>query len=101
MRVLLSTYGSRGDVQPLVALGLALQSMGVEPLVSAPADAEFVEVLEREGLPMAPAFMPVRQWIEQAKQSGLRLPELAAKMVPSQYESIAAAAESCDAIVVT
>jgi UDP:flavonoid glycosyltransferase YjiC (YdhE family) len=101
MRVLLSTYGSRGDVQPLVALGLALQSKGVEALVSAPADAEFVELVEREAVPLAPAFMPVRQWIEQAKQSGLRLPQLAAKMVPAQYEAIATAAEGCDAIVAT
>ena len=46
MRVLLSTYGSRGDVQPLAALGLALQALGVEALVSAPTDAEFVELLE-------------------------------------------------------
>jgi vancomycin aglycone glucosyltransferase len=101
MRVLLSTYGSRGDVQPLVALGLALQATGVEPLVSAPADAEFVGLLEREGLPLAPAFMPVRQWIEWAKQSGLRLPQLAAKMVPAQFDAIAAAAEGCDAIIAT
>jgi vancomycin aglycone glucosyltransferase len=101
MRVLLSTYGSRGDVQPLVALGLALQSIGVEPLVSAPADAEFVQLLEREGLPLAPAFMPVRQWIEQAKQSGLRLPQLASKLVPAQFDAIASAAEGCDAIVAT
>jgi len=101
MRVLLSTYESRGDVQPLVALGLAMESMGVEALVSAPTDAEFVELLGREGLPLAPAFMPVRQWIEQAKQSGLRLPQLAGKMVPAQYEAIATAAEGCDAIVAT
>jgi vancomycin aglycone glucosyltransferase len=101
VRVLLSTYGSRGDVQPLVALGLALQAIGVEPLISAPADAEFVEVLEREGLPLAPAFMPVRLWIAQAKQSGLRLPELAAKMVPAQFDALAAVAEGCDAIIAT
>lgn len=101
MRVLLSTYGSRGDVQPLVALGLALQAIGVETQISAPADAEFVDLLEREGVPLAPAFMPVRQWIEEAKQSGLRLPQLAAKMVPAQYEAIAKAAEGCDAIVAT
>ena len=63
MRVLLSTYGSRGDVQPLVGLGLALQALGVEALVSAPADAEFAELLHRADLPLAPAFMPVRQWI--------------------------------------
>jgi len=30
MRVLLSTIGSRGDVQPLVALGQALTSLGEE-----------------------------------------------------------------------
>jgi vancomycin aglycone glucosyltransferase len=101
MRVLLSTYGSRGDVQPLVALGQALQSVGAEPLISAPTDAEFVDLLEQEGLPLAPAFMPVRQWIEQAKQSGLRLPQLASTMVPAQFDAIAAVAEGCHAIVAT
>jgi vancomycin aglycone glucosyltransferase len=101
MRVLLSTYGSRGDVQPLVGLGLALQSIGAEALVSAPADPEFVELLHRVSLPLAPAFMPVREWIEWAKQSGLRLPQLAAKMIPAQFDAIVTAAESCDAIVAT
>lgn len=84
MRVLLSTYGSRGDVQPVVALGLALQAVGVEAVISAPTDAEFVELLEREGLLLAPAFMPVRQWIEQAKRSGLRLPQPSSKRSPQR-----------------
>jgi vancomycin aglycone glucosyltransferase len=30
MRVLLSTIGSRGDVQPLVALAVALRALGQE-----------------------------------------------------------------------
>lgn len=30
MRILLSTIGSRGDVQPLVAIALALQAQGQE-----------------------------------------------------------------------
>ena len=30
MRVLLSTIGSRGDVQPLIALALALRELGHE-----------------------------------------------------------------------
>jgi vancomycin aglycone glucosyltransferase len=101
MRVLLSTYGSRGDVQPLVALGLALQTIGAEVLICAPADAEFLELLDRVDLPLAPAFMPVRQWIKTAKQSGLSLPQLAARMVPAQFDAMAAAAEGCDAIVAT
>src|SRR5690349_10341155 len=47
MRVLLSTYGSRGDVQPMAGLGLALQKLGAEALISAPSDAEFVALLDR------------------------------------------------------
>lgn len=101
MRVLLSTYGSRGDVEPLAGLAVALQALGAEVLVSAPADAEFVELLDRAGVRMAPAFMPVREWIATARQSGLALPQLVAKLVPAQFEAIAAAAEGCDAIVAT
>ena len=101
MRVLLSTYGSRGDVQPLAGLGLALQALGAEARVSAPADAEFTALLDRAAVPLAPAFAPVRQWIEMAKQSGMGLPQLAAKIVPAQFDAIAAAAEGCDAIVAT
>lgn len=101
MRVLLSTYGSRGDVEPLAGLGVALQALGAEVMVSAPDDAEFVELLGRAGVPLAPAFMPVREWIATAKQSGPALPQLAARLVRGQLEALAAAAEGCDAIVAT
>ncbi len=101
MRVLLSTYGSRGDVQPLLGLALSLEAIGAEAVVCAPSDPEFVELLKQVGLPLAPAFMPVRQWIASAKQSGLRLPQLADTMVPAQFDAILAAAEGCDAIVAT
>jgi len=101
MRVLLSTYGSRGDVQPLVGLAIALQARGAEAPVCAPPDAEFAELLDRAGVPLVPAFSPVRQFIEMAKQSGEGLPQLAARMVPAQFDAITAAAEGCDAIVAT
>lgn len=101
MRVLLSTYGSRGDVQPLVGLARALQGLGAEAVVSAPADAEFVGLLDRAGVPLAPAFMGVRDWIAAAKETGEGLPQLAARIVPVQYDAIAAAAAGCDAIVAT
>ena len=32
MRVLLSTYGSRGDVEPMVGLAVRLRALGAEPL---------------------------------------------------------------------
>jgi vancomycin aglycone glucosyltransferase len=101
MRILLSTYGSRGDVQPLAALALALRRQGVEAVVSTPADAEFVALLDRFDIPMAPAFMPVREWIAWARASGLKIPGFAARMLPAQFEAIRAAAAGCDAIVAT
>lgn len=101
MRVLLSTYGSRGDVQPLVGLALALQALGAEALVSAPGDAEFTALMERAGVALAPAFMPVRAFVAEARQSGGGIPQFAARMAPAQFESIGAAAEGCDAIVAT
>ena len=42
MRVVLSTYGSRGDVEPLVGLAARLQALDVEVRVCAPPDEEFV-----------------------------------------------------------
>jgi vancomycin aglycone glucosyltransferase len=101
MQVLISTYGSRGDVQPMVGLVVALQALGADVRLCAPPDQEFRELLARAGVPLAPAFAPVRQWIEMAKQLRLGLPRLAAKMVPAQFDAIAAAAEGCDVIVAT
>jgi len=38
MRILLSTIGSRGDVQPLVALGLQLKELGQDVHMCVPPD---------------------------------------------------------------
>jgi vancomycin aglycone glucosyltransferase len=38
VRVLLSTTGSRGDVEPLLALAMQLRVLGVQALVCAPPD---------------------------------------------------------------
>ena len=101
MRVLLSTYGSRGDVEPMVGLAVQLQALGAEAVVSAPQDQEFVELLARAGVELAPAFMPVRQWIDDAKRSPADLPTFAARMIAAQYDAIGATAAGCDAIVAT
>jgi vancomycin aglycone glucosyltransferase len=101
MRVLLTTYGSRGDVQPLVGLAVALRARGVEAVVCAPPDAEFAELLARAGVTLAPAFSSIRQWIADARVSGEALPALAARLVAAQYRDFTAAAAGCDAIVAT
>jgi vancomycin aglycone glucosyltransferase len=101
MRVLLSTYGSRGDVEPLAGAALALQALGASAVVCAPGDQEFVDLLARAGVAFAPACMPIRQWIDEARRARLDLPALAAKLIPLQYDAIRAAAADCDAIVAT
>jgi vancomycin aglycone glucosyltransferase len=103
MRVLLSTYGSRGDVQPLVALAVQLRALGAEAVVSAPPDEEFVTLLADHGIALAPAFAPVRTWIAERMAEARRdLPTVAAEMVSLQHAAIEAAAhEGCDAIVAT
>jgi len=59
MRVVLSTCGSRGDVDPLVGLGVQLRALGAE--------------------------VPVRP--------------LVTELVAAQFDTVAAAAEGCDALV--
>ena len=103
MRILLSTFGSRGDVQPLVALAVQLQALGTETRVCVPPDDEFAELLDRAGVPLAPAFSSVRQWLQtnMSKRTPNGIAQLAADMMVAQFEAISAAAEGCDAILAT
>ena len=101
MRILLSTYGSRGDVEPMAALATALQALGAEAVVSAPADLEFLQLADRAGVELAPAFSPVREWIEAAKRAPKSIPEYGAIMIGAQHEAIMEAAAGCDAILAT
>ena len=64
MRVLLSTYDSRGGVEPLVALAVRLQELGAEALVCAPPDCG--ERLAEVGVPLVPAGAPVRALVHAA-----------------------------------
>jgi vancomycin aglycone glucosyltransferase len=103
MRILLSTFGSRGDVQPLLALAVALRTLGADPRVCAPPDAEFVKLFADAGVPLLPAFRSVRDWIAEMlpKRATLSLPQVAAQVMASQYEAIGNAAQGCDVMVAT
>ncbi len=69
--------------------------------VSAPGDQEFVDLLARAAVALAPAFMPVREWIEAARKQPADIPTYGARMIGRQYEAITAAAEGRDAIIAT
>ncbi|MER6358072.1 glycosyltransferase, partial [Streptomyces sp. NPDC001634] len=60
MRVLLSTYGSRGDVEPVVGLAVALRALGAEARVCAPPDEEFTQRLAGVGVPLVPVGRSAR-----------------------------------------
>ena len=47
MRVLLSTYGSGGDVETMLALAVQLRALGAEVRMYALPDEEFIELLTR------------------------------------------------------
>lgn len=102
MRVLLATWGSRGDVEPLAALAVELRKLGAEVRVCAPPDEEYVTLLARVGVPLIPLGPSVRSVV-----SGQRPPSaedafrLAAELVAARFETLPAAAEGCDALLAT
>ncbi len=103
MRVLLSTWGSRGDVEPVVALAVQLQARGAETKVCAPPD--FEDLLARVGVPMVPTGLSVRGAVHgtsgEKPVTPADAPRVAAAIVESQFEQVAPAAQDCDAVVAT
>ena len=99
VRVLLSTYGSRGDVEPLVALAVQLQVLGADVRMCTPPDEEFTELLAREGVPMVPFDRPWRSW--ERPPTGEERQQRVADFVAAQYDTVAAAAQGSDVILAT
>ncbi|MCQ8772947.1 glycosyltransferase [Streptomyces telluris] len=100
MRVLLSTYGSRGDVEPLVGLAVQLRALGAEVRVCAPPDEEFAERLAGAGVPVVPVGPSARE-LTAAAPPPSSLPRYAAELIATQFDVIPAAAEGCDVLVAT
>ncbi|MFE2599440.1 glycosyltransferase [Streptomyces sp. NPDC059396] len=103
MRVLLSTYGSRGDVEPLVGLAVRLRELGAGVRVCAPPDEDFAQRLAGVGVPLMPFGRSARALTTAAPSSSAAadLPRRAAELIASQFEAVTAAAEGCDALVAT
>jgi vancomycin aglycone glucosyltransferase len=105
MRVLLSTIGSRGDVQPLVALATELKTLGHEVRLCVPPD--FRDWIEGLGMPVTSIGPELRSTARPssapAGPAAPISPELRRQMiegtVAAQFETITAAAQGCDVIV--
>ncbi|GAA4933493.1 vancomycin aglycone glucosyltransferase [Nonomuraea thailandensis] len=103
MRVLLSTRGSRGDVEPMAALAVRLLDLGADARVCAPPDEEFAEVLARAGVPLVPVGRTARSMVTgPTRFKEQDMAQRAAEMVAATFDTIAAAAaEGADAVVAT
>jgi vancomycin aglycone glucosyltransferase len=102
MRLLLSTIGSRGDVQPLVALALQLRALGQEVRLCVPPD--FSAWIEGLGIPVTPIGPELRSTGKASPSAATpSTPEqrrqMMEGMVTTQFETITAAARGCDVIV--
>ncbi|SHG22140.1 glycosyltransferase [Streptoalloteichus hindustanus] len=100
MRVLLTTWGSRGDVEPLVGLAVALRELGAEARLCAPPDEDFATLLARVGVPLVPLGPTVRSVVANPKpptaEDAFRL---APELVAARFDTLTAAAEGCDALL--
>ena len=112
MKVLLSTIGTRGDVQPLLALALELRLLGHEPSLCVPPN--FEDWIQSFGLRCIPIGPDLRRFSAPAAsgQSGSstvragavalskeQKRQLAAGTVREQVRVLSEAAHGCDLIV--
>jgi vancomycin aglycone glucosyltransferase len=98
VRVLLATYGSRGDVVPMVGLAVRLQELGAEVRVCAPKTDECAELLARAGVAMVPTDLPM---LAVPRSSASDRSRRVTEMITGLFDTAAEAAAGCDALVVT
>ena len=103
MQVLLSSIGSRGDVQPIVALGLELQALGHRARLCVPPNfKEWVESYGLECIPIGPDLKKLTGGTVPGKPvlpSKEQLQQMADQSVRTQFQVIADTARDCDLIV--
>ncbi|WP_435240488.1 glycosyltransferase [Streptomyces cucumeris] len=100
MRVLLSTIGSRGEVQPVVALAVRLMAMGQEAVVCAPPDfREWAESLGVTYVSVGPELRGTARRSTTAVPSPEQRRQMIEGTVAAQFDAVGAAADGCDVIV--
>ncbi|OXM52885.1 glycosyl transferase [Amycolatopsis alba DSM 44262] len=85
-------------------MGLAreVRELGAEAVVCAPPDEEFATLLERAGVPSVPLGPTVHSVVAGPKPpTGEDALKLAPALVAARFETLAKAAEGCDAILAT
>ena len=104
MRALLAAVGTRGDVQPALALALELRKLGhAVRLCISPNFVDWAKSLGLEAVPMGVEMrMPSRKsgaMPTLTPEELLRLRESMPDLITEQFETIGGAADGCDVIV--
>lgn len=102
MHALLAGFGSRGDVQPMVALALGLAARGHSATVAGPPD--FTAWAERQGVTYVPVGDSIAEFLRQAadatgKMSPRRLLPAMKQWFRSHYAPLVSLVEAADVVV--
>jgi vancomycin aglycone glucosyltransferase len=98
VRVLLWTYDTRGGIEPLIGLAVQLRALGAEVRVCAPPDEGLAERTAGFGVPIVPFRDSLRA---AATATTPDLYQYVDELIGAQFDTLAAAAEGCDALVAT
>jgi vancomycin aglycone glucosyltransferase len=100
MRVLLTTFGGRGDVEPLAGLTVQLRRLGAEVVACAPPDDDLHERLRGAGAFDVVAVGPSARELMNADPRP-SIPDTAAIIIADQFATMLPVARGCDVAVVT
>jgi vancomycin aglycone glucosyltransferase len=103
MKVLISSIGSRGDVQPILALALELRALGHDVrLCVAPNFKDWVESFGLACVPIGPDLKKLTGGAAPSKPlkpSRAQLRQLAVHTIRGQFQVLTDAARGCDLII--
>lgn len=104
MRVLLATYGSRGDVEPIAALAVELQKIGADVAVCAPPDEDFAALVDRVEVSFLPFKKSWRSWATEASTADekvISVDDFVSGYIDATYDTLVRAAQDRDILVVS
>jgi len=102
MKIVLSTFGSRGDVQPMLALSLALQAKGHAVLLAAPPEkAAWANALGCPFHPLGSSVTAFSDKLENAHslRAAMRFLAFLRKEIPIQFEVLPQIIAGADLVI--
>ncbi|WP_031468477.1 glycosyltransferase [Sciscionella sediminilitoris] len=100
MRIMLATIGSRGDVQPLVALATRLRDLGHEVRLCVPPDfQDWLAGLGFAATPIGPVMRKALATRPRPSYTAEQLAPMAKRQIEAQFGKLAAATEGCDLLL--